>query len=80
MRPGTLERLSSYLSIHIKNIQTESICDLGDNFGAECSWNPNQPFQIVLDLVSLFPYTTSNVVTWYNRREHLDLVPNPGVS
>jgi hypothetical protein len=58
----------------------ESICDLGDDFGADCSWNPNQPFQIVLDLVSLFPYTTSNLVTWWKRREHLDLVPNPGVS
>jgi hypothetical protein len=41
----------------------EFICDLGDDFGADCSWNPNQPFQIILDLVSLFPYTTSNVVT-----------------
>jgi hypothetical protein len=32
------------------------------------------------DLVSLFHYTTSNVVTWWKRREHLNLVPNPGVS
>jgi hypothetical protein len=58
----------------------ESICDLGDDFGVGCSWNPNQPFQIVLDLVCLFPYTTSNMVTWWKRREHLDLVPNLGVS
>jgi hypothetical protein len=39
------------------------MCDLDYDFSADCSWNPNQPFQIVLDLVSLFPYTTSNVVT-----------------
>jgi hypothetical protein len=58
----------------------ESICDLGDDFGADYSWNPNQPFQIVLDLISLFPDATSNVVTWWKRREHLDLVPNLGVS
>jgi hypothetical protein len=58
----------------------EFIYDLGDEFGAECSWNLNQPFQIILDLVSLFPYTTSNVVTWWKHREHLDLVPNPDVS
>jgi hypothetical protein len=56
------------------------MCDLDYDFSADCSWNPNQPFQIVLDVVSLFPYTTSNVVTWWKRREHLDLVPNPGVS
>jgi hypothetical protein len=60
--------------------KTESICDLGADFGVDCSWNLNQPFQIVLDLVSLFPYTTSNVVTWWKRKEHLDLVPNLGVS
>jgi hypothetical protein len=60
--------------------KTESIYDLGDDFGAGCSWNLNQPFQILLDLVSLFPYTTSNVVTWWKCREHLDLVLNPGVS
>jgi hypothetical protein len=45
----------------------ESICDLGDDFGANYFWNPNQHFQIVLDLASLFPYTTSNVVTWWKR-------------
>jgi hypothetical protein len=60
--------------------KTESICDLSDDFGVDYSWNPNQPFQIVLDLVSLFPYSTSNVVTWWKLREHLDLVPNLGVS
>jgi hypothetical protein len=58
----------------------ERLCDLGDDFGADCLWNLNQPFQIVLDLVSLFLYTTSNVVTWWKRREHLDLVLNQGVS
>jgi hypothetical protein len=58
----------------------EFVCDLGDYFGVDCSWNPNQPFQIVLDLASLFPYNTSNVVTWWKRREHLYLVPNPDVS
>jgi hypothetical protein len=58
----------------------ESICDLDDDFGVDCSWNLNHPFQIVLDLLSLFSYTISNVVTWWKRREHLDLVPNPGVS
>jgi hypothetical protein len=36
-------------------------------------------FQIVLELVSFFPYTTSNMVTWWKHREHLDLVPNLGV-
>jgi hypothetical protein len=36
--------------------------------------------QIILDLVFLFPYTISNVVTWWKRREHLDLVLNLGVS
>jgi hypothetical protein len=41
----------------------ESVCDLGDDFDADYSWNLNQPFQIILDLTSLFPYTTSNVVT-----------------
>jgi hypothetical protein len=25
-------------------------------------------------MVSLFPYTTSNVVTWWKHREHLDLI------
>jgi hypothetical protein len=54
----------------------ESVCNLSDDFGVDCS----QPFQIVLDLASLFPYTTSNVVTWWEHREHLNLVPNPGVS
>jgi hypothetical protein len=63
-----------------KTRSIERLCDLGDDFGVDCSWNLNQPFQIVLDLVSLFLYTTSNVVTWWKRREHLDLVPNPGVS
>jgi hypothetical protein len=58
----------------------ESICDVGDDFGVDCSWNPNHPFQIVLDLASLFHYITSNVVTLCKRREHLYLVPNPGVS
>jgi hypothetical protein len=58
----------------------ERLCDLGDDFVADCSWNLNQPFQIVLDLVSLFLYTTSNMVTWWKRREHLDLVLNQGVS
>jgi hypothetical protein len=58
----------------------ESICDLSDDFGADCSWNLNQPFQIILDLVSLFSNTTSNVVTWWKRSEHLDLVPSLGVS
>jgi hypothetical protein len=42
----------------------ESVCDLGDHFDADCSWNPNKLFQIVLDLATLFPYTTSNVVIW----------------
>ena len=58
----------------------ESVCDLGDDFGADYSWNPNQPFQIVFDLASLFSYATSNVVTWLGRREHLYLVPNLVVS
>jgi hypothetical protein len=58
----------------------ESICDLGDDFGVDYSWNLNQPFQIVLDLASLFPSTTSNVVTWWERREHLYLVSNLGLS
>jgi hypothetical protein len=49
----------------------ESVCDLGDDFGADYSWNPNQAFQIVLDLASLFPYTTSNVLIWWKCREHL---------
>jgi hypothetical protein len=60
--------------------KTESVCDLGDDFVVDYSWNLNKPFQIVLDLASLFPYTTSNVVTWWKRREHLYLVPNPCVS
>jgi hypothetical protein len=55
--------------------KTEFICILGDDFGMDCSWNPNQPFQIILDLASLFPYTTSNVVTWWEYREHLHLIP-----
>jgi hypothetical protein len=57
----------------------DSVCDLCDDFGADCSWNPDQPFQIILDLASLFPYTTSNVVTWWVCREHMYLVPNLGV-
>jgi hypothetical protein len=36
----------------------ESICDLGDHFGADCS---------------LFPYTRSNVVTEWKCREQLYL-------
>jgi hypothetical protein len=32
----------------------ESVCDLGDNFSADCSWNLIQPFQIVLDLAFCF--------------------------
>jgi hypothetical protein len=58
----------------------ESVCDLGDDFGADSSWILNQPFQIILYLASLFPYTTSNVVTWWESREHLYLVPHLGVS
>jgi hypothetical protein len=41
MRLVALESLSSYLSIHIKNVQTKLVCDLGDDFRAHCSWNPN---------------------------------------
>jgi hypothetical protein len=58
----------------------ESICELRDEFGVDYSYNLNQPFQIILDLSSLFPYITSNVVTWRKCREQLYLVPNPGVS
>jgi hypothetical protein len=60
--------------------KTEPVRDLGDDFGADCFWNSNQPFEIILDLASLFPYATSNVVTRWKRREHLYLVPNLGVS
>jgi hypothetical protein len=58
----------------------ESVCDLRDNFGADCPWNTNQHFHIILDLASLFSYTTNNVATWWKRREHLYLVTNLCVS
>jgi hypothetical protein len=38
--------------------KTESICYLGDDFGVDYSWNRNQPFQIVLDLVSFISIYT----------------------
>jgi hypothetical protein len=79
VRPDPLERLSSYLSIHTKNVQNG--VHMWSRWWFWCG--------LFLESESTFPNrirlgflvsTTSNVMTWWKRREHLDLVPNPCVS
>ena len=40
LKPVPLEAPWNYLSIHIKSIQIDSVCGLGVDFGAGCSWTP----------------------------------------
>lgn len=41
VRPTGLKILSPYISMHIKNIKTELVCILGNNFGVACSSSPS---------------------------------------
>ena len=54
--------------------KTESVCDRGEHHKLEMSWSPN-PAPNVLDLISFFPWTKSDVVSWWRMLGILVLGP-----